>query len=118
MAIANVVINNRRELANGAQDVTIEFDGDDAYPTGGTASFTAKLTAAIKAANDAADDKMVRGFENLEIVEVISGRCGGNIAQYDAANDKLKVVVISSGAEAAAAADLSAVKFNITCLCQ
>ena len=76
--------------------------GDSSYPTGGTASFSATVAAAVGRA--------------VDIVDVISGDCGDNHVEYDAANDKLKVRVISTGAEVANATNQSAVTFNLTVL--
>jgi hypothetical protein len=77
----------------------ISFPGDGNYTTGGTVAFEASFRAKIG--------------ENRTIIDVIAGDCGNNKAVYDRTNDKLKVLVGSTGAEVANATDLSGTTFNV-----
>lgn len=78
----------------------LSFPGDSAYPTGGTAAFEVAYQAATA--------------QGRTIVTVVSDDCGDNKVEYDRVNDKLKVRVISTGAEVANTTDLSGVTFNVT----
>jgi hypothetical protein len=119
MTIENVLIKVIRQVGvDGAQDIRMSFDGDDAYVAGGTADFTEVVKDAIEAAAVAASDSNIRGGQpNLEVVEVISADCGIYLAKYDQTNDKLKAVVGSTGVENATG-DISGVTFNVTVLCK
>lgn len=89
----------------------LQFDGDDAYPTGGTAAFQ----ASYRAADDAVSGQSVK--QAREIIAVIGQDCGGYVPVYDKANDKLKVY--EEGADGGAAdevtatTDLSGTAFNV-----
>lgn len=78
----------------------ISFPGDSSYPTGGTPGFEALVRALL-------------GM-SVTIVDVVPGDCGDNKPEYDRANDKLKVRVISTAAEVANTTNLSGVTFNLT----
>jgi hypothetical protein len=71
--------------------------GDDAYAAGGTADYTAFVRSAI-------------GEGNLEVLGVFAQDCGDHVPVFDPANDKLKVYLRSTGAEATG--DLSSVTYN------
>lgn len=83
----------------------LSFPGDDSYPTGGTAAFQDFVRAAV-------------GGRAVEVIDVIAGDCADNVPYYDKANDKLKVRVLSTGAEVANTTNLSGVTFNLTALCK
>lgn len=81
----------------------IQFTGDTAYPTGGTAGFKASLQKVTK---------------DLRTPFAVLGQdCGGYVPVYDEANDKLKVFwCAGNGApmsEVTNATNLGAVTFNI-----
>ena len=77
----------------------LSFAGDSAYATGGSPEFEASYRESM--------------VGNREVIAVIAGDCGDHVPVYDAANDTLKVYLRSTGAEVAAAADLSGVTFNL-----
>lgn len=81
----------------------LSFAGDGAYPTGGTAAFKAYVQNQTGKAID-------------QVLGVIPQSCGDNKPEYDIANDKLFVRVISTAAEVANATNLSAVTFNLIVL--
>lgn len=93
-------------VASGAGKGPVRFDlihmpGDGAYPTGGTPGFEAYV-------------REVLGLEtNVDVLGVISGDSGIYVAQYDRANDKLKVRTMATGAEVADTTDLSGTTFNL-----
>lgn len=82
----------------------LQFAGDNAYPTGGTTAFQAKVQAAL-----------ARGA--VEVVSVVTQDCGGYTAIYDKVNDKLKVyrngAINSPQAEVPATTDLSGTSFTV-----
>lgn len=80
----------------------ISFTGDSTYATGGTAAFQAKVQTLFE--------------DHREIIGVIDTSIGTHEARYDKTADKLKVYVRTTGVEAANAADLSAVTFNLIVL--
>ncbi len=86
----------------------VSFAGDGNYPTGGTADFEGSMQAALASV----------GLRGLKVLGVISEICGDNKCEYDFANDKLLVRVISTGAEVANAANLSGTTFNLLVLAQ
>lgn len=106
MALANGSLGARTGEAPGAPlfVIRLSHDGDDNYPTGGTADYQAFVR------------DLLPGKAAVEIVDVISGDCGNHKAEYDKANDKLKVRLVSTGAEAGSGADLSSTTFNVTVL--
>ena len=88
--------------------------GDSAYPTGGSASFAAKIKAALDAAG-----VYVGPITSANIFAVVSYDCGGYKVVYDHTNDKLKVEYADLSAssdgpdvEVANSTDLSAVTFR------
>jgi hypothetical protein len=81
----------------------MSFAGDTSYPTGGTASFKSFVEVAL-------------GRKIKEVVDVVSASCGDNRLEYDHANDKLFVRVISTAAEVANTTNQSATTFNCTVL--
>ena len=84
----------------------LSFNGDDAYPTGGTTGFQAAVQAIVG--------------DQREILAVIGQDCGGYDPVYIPATDALKVY--ESGADGSAndevanAADLSGTTFNVVVL--
>jgi hypothetical protein len=99
MALANLAVN---EAAAGDGPIfmdRIEFDGDDAYVAGGTADFEAAYQALVGA--------------NRTIVAVLDANIGNEVLQYDHANDKLMVRLLSTGAEVGNG-DLSGTKYHCT----
>lgn len=85
--------------------LNLQVAGDDAYATGGTAD--------IAAAEGFLESNL--GYQvNVTAIQGL-GKTGGAVthfAEYDAANDKLKVYTLA-GAEASNAADLSGVTFDL-----
>lgn len=106
MALASGALTVKTGEAPGAPTfvVSISFDGDDSYPTGGTLAFQQFVR------------NIVTGTPSLEIVDVISGDCGNHKAEYLKGTDALKVRLISTGAEVANSTDLSSTTFNLTVL--
>jgi hypothetical protein len=87
----------------------IQFAGDGAYPSGGTAGFAALITALTKRGAGA-------GGGTVDIIEVAGQDCGGYVVTYEKATDKLKVWVVGSGAGPLVentTANLSGVTFNV-----
>lgn len=78
----------------------IHFAGDGVYPTGGTPGFETSFRAKVG--------------DQRTIIDVISGDCGDHKLEYDRANDKLKMRVISTGAEVGNGVDKSGTTCNIT----
>jgi hypothetical protein len=119
MAIGTITIVNRVDFGKGEKNFKCTFDGDDNYPTGGTAGadVLAALKLAIKTAAAAAGDANVRGAEAVTIKEVIGSDCG----QYEPywASGKLKVLDGGSAtrAEVANGTDLSGTSFGVTFIC-
>jgi len=99
--------------------IDVSFDGDDSYPTGGTAGIQELVRDAIEAANAAKSDSNVRGRQDVTIQCVAGYNAGQYKPVYDAANDKLLVYDGGSAtwAEVTAAEDLSTTTFNMTLLC-
>lgn len=81
----------------------ISFAGDGAYPTNGTPGIQALVCTLLKK-------------PGLELIDVISGDCGDHVVHYDKANDKLKMRVISTGAEVGNGVDKSGTTINCTVL--
>lgn len=79
----------------------VQFAGDGAYPTGGTANFQALLRTAL-------------GKGHVEIIGVITQNSGGKQLAYDKANDKL--IVYSGASEVANASDQSGTTFRAVVL--
>jgi predicted CopG family antitoxin len=79
----------------------ITFEGDDSYPTGGSADFSDFVAAAlgVKAGD-------------LEVLAVIGQNLSDHELLYDKANDKLIVRVASTAAEVANTTDLSSTDFE------
>jgi hypothetical protein len=81
---------------------TVTLVGDSAYPTGGSAGLQTKL-------------QTLRGDSRVIVaVHVLDGF--GNVLNYDAINDKLKVYIQDSGGalgEVANATDLSGTTFKL-----
>ena len=100
--------------------IDVEFDGDDEYPTGGTAEFTAAIRDAIEAKRAALSDANVRGRTNIEIICVSGYDAGQYVPWFDADNDKLFVRDGGSAtwAEVANEEDLSETSFKLTLLCR
>jgi hypothetical protein len=81
----------------------MQFLGDDAYPSGGTVDFAATYLVAELGRTVSVTQVVGYGFTAGAITHV---------AFYDAANDKLQVFVLATGAEAGAG-DLSAITFDV-----
>jgi hypothetical protein len=117
MAIGTITITARVEDTNGTLKLfKCSFDGDDDYPTGGTADVQASLRTAIETAASGATDANVRGIENVTVVDVIPGDCGQYVPSWDYANGKLKVRDGGHATwdEVANTTDLSGTTFNVT----
>lgn len=76
----------------------VTFHGDSAYPTGGSAGFTALV-------------RTLFGDQRTPLA-VIKQDCGGFGPVYDAVNDKLKVYA-ANNTEVANTTDLSATTFTV-----
>lgn len=81
---------------------TLKFAGDNAYPTGGTAAFQAKVRALYN--------------DSREVLGVVANDCGAYRPVYDKTNDKLMVFVNATGAEVGNGVDLSGTTFNLVVL--
>lgn len=80
--------------------VNLSFDGDDSYPTGGTAGLEQLVRDAL-------------GGENVELLAVVAQDCGLFLPSYDKANDTLLVRNLTDGTEVADTTDLSTTTFNV-----
>ena len=120
MSIGTITIVDRINLDGGHKLVKCSFDGDDAYPTGGTtaANVEAALKLAIKTAAAAADDANVRAVENLSIVDVIAGDCGQYVPSWTSSKLKVRDGGSATWAEASNEGDLSGTTFNVTFICE
>lgn len=120
MSIGTMTIVDRLSLEDGHKLVKCSFDGDDAYPTGGTlkAAVEAALNLAIKTANLAEDDANVRGAEDLSIVEIIAGDCGQYVPSWTSSKLKVRDGGSATWAEASNEGDLSGTTFNVTFICE
>jgi hypothetical protein len=76
--------------------------GDNAYPTGGTTGFSALVAAAAT---------VREGVTVMAVVDV--GGIAGHYPVYDAANDRLKIFVRTTGVEVANTTDLSGTTFRM-----
>jgi hypothetical protein len=87
--------------------------GDSAYPTGGSAGFSAAVTAAAKAATPSLNIT----FAPADIFGVEAIDCFGYVPAYDDTNDKLKFYwCAGSGAamtEVTNATNLSGITFRV-----
>lgn len=78
----------------------ISFDGDDAYPTGGSAAFQTAVRALLD--------------RNIVILGIMDYSDNGSyLCRYDRSSDKLKVYAMGSGSEVANATDLSGTNFKL-----
>jgi hypothetical protein len=120
MSLGVGTLVSRRDGDDGAADLLISFDGDNAYPAGGTLDFTAYVRDIVAAVAAAATDKNVRGAESLEIDAVIPQNCGQYVPSFDKAADTLFVQDggHATWAEVAPATDLSGTTFNLVVLCK
>jgi hypothetical protein len=85
----------------------ISMVGDDGYLAGGTAGFQQSVRDAFAADGQGA----------LTVIAVVPQDCGLHVPSYDKANDKLKVVLASTGIEVANA-DYSAITYNMLVICE
>lgn len=102
-----------RESAGGKPSaplfaLMVEHAGDSAYTTGGSLAYQAFLSTELG--------------RNIQIVHVTGyGYTAGaltHICEYVPATDALRVYVVATGAEVAAAANQSALTFRLTVLAQ
>ena len=77
MAIGAITVLQKTQHAGLNHDV-IQFPGDNAYATGGTAGFSALVQAAL-------------GKGRVQILHVVTQEAAGRTAIFDAINDKLKI---------------------------
>ena len=103
MAIGTITVDEQSAGVGPIFFDRVHFAGDGSYPTNGTAGILAALQAKIGA------DK--------NIVAVLPQDCGGYVAGYDHANDKLKVyrqtAATSALIEVPNTTDLSGTTFNL-----
>lgn len=101
MALGTLVKTLTGQMGNSSPLMAnpIQFAGDNAYTTGGTVAFQAKVQALFQ--------------DHREIIGVVDQSIGTHYAVYDKTADTLRVFVRATGAEAGAAADLSAVTFRL-----
>lgn len=86
--------------------VDLSFPGDGAYPTGGTAAFQAYVRALLPEQRE------------VTVLAVLPGGLnGGYTPIYDAANDKLLMVVAATGVEVADTTNLSGTTMLLKVLC-
>jgi hypothetical protein len=104
MAIGEITIGDQagQRVSVPLRAIPLQFDGDGAYPAGGTPNFEALVRAALP------------GSEFVTLFEVTGQDCGGYVVTYDRENDKLKVWVSADAAPDVenTTANLSAVTFN------
>lgn len=100
---ATLVHTGGKKASAPMRAARISFPGDASYSSNGTPNFSAFVQTCLK-------ERITK------ILDVIPGDCGDNKPEYDYTNDKLKVRVISSGAEVAGAVNLSGTTFNMTVL--
>lgn len=105
MALGTPTNNGERMKSHShALDVVdVSFLGDTAYVAGGTANFTAYMRTLLG-----------RDVTVLDVRPL--GLNGGHEAIFDAANDKLLMVVKATGVEAAPG-DLSGITFRLAVYC-
>jgi len=98
MSLGTVTVGDKAGQKRAPQFVDhLQFAGDGAYPSGGTADFQEYVQAAFG--------------DKREVIGVLGQDCGDFVPVYDKANDKLKVYKRSDGAEASG--NLSTTTFNI-----
>jgi len=119
MSLGTITIESVKLRKDGGQVIRMSFAGDDSYPTGGTATFSALVKTAVATAHAAAGDANVRGYESLAIQGVIPQDCGQYVPSYDKANDKLFVRDGGSAtwAEVGSGVSLAGTTFNVLALC-
>ena len=101
MALGALTIVERIDSQGPRRISRCTLVGDGAYPTGGSTGLLAALRTALKSAG-----------ENIISVKA-EGNNGDRLLEYDHANEKLIVRVISTAAEVANAVDLSGVTFGL-----
>jgi len=100
MPLGNLTVVERIDALGPMRALRCTVVGDNAYPTGGSPGLLAKIRAALK------------GQENIVAV-FGQGDNGDRLLEYDHANDKLRVRVISTGAEVAPANDQSSATYGL-----
>ena len=102
MALGTLTVVEKVEAVGPLKLYRCTLVGDSSYPTGGSTGLLAKLKAATK--------------ENgLDILAVLpQGSNGDRHLEYDHANEKLFVRVMSTGLERANATDESGATYGLT----
>ena len=104
MALGTPTVRDSADAFSNLFEVTFDIPGDGAYPTGGTPNMSTVVSGAL------ASQK--KGLVN---VVAILGSAPGYLVNYDAQNDKLVVLNLSSnGAQVSNATDLSGTTFRLT----
>lgn len=110
MAIDTIVLN--REIGTDASPIRyidITLTGDDAYPTGGTATFEATLRSLI-----AAERPQGGSLGGLKLLAINNNHAGTTYdLRFDADNDKLVVRALADNAQPSNATDLSGSTFRL-----
>jgi hypothetical protein len=110
MAIDTIVLN--RDVGTDASPlrlIDITLTGDDAYPTGGTATFEATLRGLIAAARPQGGS-----LSGLKLLAINNNHPGTTYdLRYDAVNDKLVVRALADNTQPANATDLSGSTFRL-----
>lgn len=102
MAIGAITVNETEGAAPSAPLFVddLQFAGDGAYPTGGTADFEGSVQAKLK-----------QGRTVLGVIDIKG--VAGHYPVYDRATDKLLMFVRTTGVEVANGVDLSGTTFRI-----
>lgn len=101
VSVQNKKANKSGDTPLRAIDVSIPLD--NSYPANGYTGFQAYARAQASL-----------GKENITVLGVINvGGLSTHYAEYDAANDRLKVFVRTTGVEVAGAVDLAAITLRL-----
>lgn len=108
MALGTITINKVHKFGNSSELlVDVSVQGDDSYPTGGTAGVEATIKTALAAGSNPG---ALLGNYDLLGVEHIDALA--DVGRYDAANDKLIVRNMSDGAEKGNGTDQSGTTYR------
>lgn len=97
MALGSITVLDKHQISGTLNHDEITFNGDGAYPAGGTPGFQDLVRKAL-------------GKGNVTIINVDTQDSAGFTAAYDALNDKLKIF---TGAGAEASGNLGSTVFRI-----
>ncbi len=99
--------------------INMEFDGDSAYPTGGSPDFVEDVKDKFQAEMASLPDANVRGRIDVTGLAIVGFECGQYVPWYDEAHDKLFVRDggHATWQEVPNGTNLAGTKFKLTLAC-